>query len=349
MSISAIDLFCGIGGLTHGAIRSGIRVIAGIDIDETCRFAYEKNNNSIFINKNINEVSGEEINAMYPPDDIRVLLGCAPCQPFSNYTNKLKNRTEDEKWGLLYSFSRIIKESMPEIISMENVPQLQSKQIFSDFVKTLEELGYFVSWKSVYCPDYGIPQSRRRLVLLASKFGNIQIIPPTHTPENYVTVRDVIGNLEKIVDGEVSVKDTIHRARKFTEINKKRIKQSKPGGTWMDWDPELLAACHRKDSGKSFKSVYARMEWDKPSPTITTQFYGYGNGRFGHPEQDRALSLREGALLQTFPIDYDFADPNRVISFDVLGRHIGNAVPVKLGEVIGISIQKHLEEINRGQ
>ena len=125
----------------------------------------------------------------------------------------------------------------------------------------------------------------------------------------------------------------------------KRIKQSKPGGTWRDWDEELLLEAYKKDSGKSYGSVYGRLEWDKPSSTITTQFPGIGNGRFGHPEQDRALSLREGALLQTFPKDYQFSNPalGNNYSLNQVALQIGNAVPPKLGEVIGESIQNHLK------
>ncbi|GAJ03489.1 unnamed protein product, partial [marine sediment metagenome] len=143
--------------------------------------------------------------------------------------------------------------------------------------------------------------------------------------------------------GEVSTKDALHRASRLGDINLKRIKQSKPGGTWKDWDEDLRSPCHKKDSGKSYCGVYARMSWDTLAPTMTTQFYNYGTGRFGHPEQDRALSLREGALLQTFPPDYDFIDPELTFSKKRLGTHIGNAVPVRLGVIIGRSILNHLE------
>ena len=137
----------------------------------------------------------------------------------------------------------------------------------------------------------------------------------------------------------------LHKASKLSPINLKRIRQSKPGGSWKDWDKDLLLECHQKDSGKSYVSVYGRMEWDKPSPTMTTQCNGIGNGRFGHPEQDRAISLREAALLQTFPKSYKFFDENNPLTTRQLSTHIGNAVPVKLGKVIGKSIKKHIESI----
>ena len=348
LSAVAVDLFCGAGGMTHGFIKAGIPVIAGIDTDETCKYAYEKNNNTKFINKDIRSITGTELARLYPENGIRILAGCAPCQPFSTHTQKNSKRNEDEKWGLLHSFSRLIKEIEPDIVSMENVPQIEKQEIFSDFIRNLKELDYHISWQFVYCPDYGIPQTRTRLVLLASKLGNIQLISKTHTPSRYRTVEKIIRNLAPIKDGETSIKDPLHKASKLTVINKKRIHQSKPGGTWRDWDKELLAPCHQKPSGKSYVSVYSRMEWDKPAPTITTQFYNFGTGRFGHPEQHRALSLREGALLQTFPRYYKFIDPKPPFSIKCIGKHIGNAVPVRLGKIIGKSIMKHLEEYNDG-
>ena len=179
-------------------------------------------------------------------------------------------------------------------------------------------------------------------MLLASKLGEIDIVSPTHSKQEYRTVEDIIGDLEPIAAGEIAAKDPLHRSSKLNEVNMKRIRQSKPGGTWRDWDEELLAPCHKKKTGKSYSGVYARMVADDVGPTITTQFYNYGTGRFGHPEQDRALSLREGALLQTFPSDYEFIDPELPFSMKRLGTHIGNAVPVDLGVVIGRSIISHL-------
>ena len=163
--------------------------------------------------------------------------------------------------------------------------------------------------------------------------------------EHYPTVRQAIGNLSALKDGEQDANDLLHRACRLSPTNLKRIRQSTPGGTWRDWDEELQLECHNKESGKTYPSVYGRMSWDEPSPTITTQFYGYGNGRFGHPEQDRALSLREGAILQSFPPDYVFIDNDHPSNRREIGIHIGNAVPVELGRAIGISIQQHLQEV----
>ena len=137
----------------------------------------------------------------------------------------------------------------------------------------------------------------------------------------------------------------MHRTRKLSDLNLERIKSSKQGGTWRDWDESLLPNCYKKSSGASYGSVYGRLEWDKPSSTITTQFPGYGNGRFGHPEQDRAISLREGAILQSFPDDYQFWEEGKTLSSQKIAVQIGNAVPPKLGEVIGRSIKEHIRSL----
>ncbi|MFA7485427.1 MAG: DNA cytosine methyltransferase, partial [Phycisphaerae bacterium] len=239
----------------------------------------------------------------------------------------------------------LISGIRPEIVSMENVSELTKQDVFRRFVKRLKKDGYFVFWKKVYCPDYGIPQKRSRLVLLASVYGEIELIEKTHNPSRYRTVREVIGKIDKIRAGDASEKDKMHRTSALSPINLKRIEQSKPGGTWLDWEEKLRCPCHRKVTGETYSAVYGRMEWDKPGPTITTQFFSYGTGRFGHPKQNRALSLREGALLQTFPKKYKFIKPNETYSLRELGTHIGNAVPVRLGVIIGKSILKHIKAI----
>ncbi|EAD5764075.1 TPA: DNA cytosine methyltransferase [Listeria innocua] len=348
MKLRAVDLFCGIGGLTRGVTNEGIDVIAGIDIESSCEYAYEQNNSAYFINKDIKEVTGKEIEKLFPKDtDIKILMGCAPCQPFSSYSRRYKNNEKTiQKMDLLDYFGQLVIDVKPEIVSMENVPQLRNEHVFKTFINTLEEQGYNVFWEIVYAPEYGVPQNRKRLVLLASKLGSIELVESMYDVSCYPTVRDSISTLTKIKSGETDKKDIMHKSVKLNTKNLKRIKQSKPGGTWKDWDEDLLLTCHKKETGKSYSSVYGRMEWDKPAPTITTKFFGYGNGRFGHPEQDRAISYREGAILQTFPLDYRFInEQSGSISYSQLGIQIGNAVPVKLGEAIGKSIKKHIEGI----
>ncbi|MCI0490654.1 MAG: DNA (cytosine-5-)-methyltransferase [Blastocatellia bacterium] len=338
---SVIDLFCGIGGLTHGFVKEGFNVVAGIDDDETCRYAYQKNNRAVFIKKDIEQVTSDEIIRLYPEGHLKILVGCAPCQPFSRYTLR---KGEDEKWKLLRSFASLIKDVQAEIVSMENVPELESHQVYDEFKAVLEEEQYFVSSYMVYCPDYGVPQTRKRLVLFASKYNAITIIKPTHPPEKYRTVRDVIGHLEPIEAGQVSARDSLHRARKLSDLNLKRIKSTPPGGSWRDWDEDLVLDCHKAETGWTYPSVYGRMKWDEPAPTMTTHCGGLGNGRFGHPEQHRAISMREAALFQTFPKSYEFIELGVGVANKTLSRQIGNAVPVRLGVIIARSIKRHLEK-----
>lgn len=342
-SIKVVDLFCGIGGLTHGFILEGLSVVAGYDLDKSCKYAYEFNNKVEFVHKDVNSITKEELLHHFKDAKVKILAGCAPCQPFSTYSYK---STRKEKWGLINQFAELIEQTQPDIISMENVPRLvnfSKEPIFENFINTLKKNNYFFSYKIVHCPDYGIPQFRKRLVLLASKKGAIELIPPTHSKKNYITVRDVIGNLEPINHGEASVNDPIHKASKLSALNLKRIRQSKQGGTWRDWSSELQLKCHKKSSGKSYVSVYGRMSWDKPAPTMTTQCIGLGNGRFGHPEQDRAISLREAAMLQTFPKTYKFVENTNSFKVKNLSTHIGNSVPVKLAQVIAKSILLHIK------
>ena len=346
MPYSVVDLFCGVGGLTKGLELADLNVVAGIDIDDTCRFAYEQNNNARFVQGDITDVDTQTIAELFPEGNMRILVGCAPCQPFSKYTQRYrKDGHKDDKWKLLYSFSNIVNELRPTVVSMENVPELEKESVFNDFVGDLENLGYHCSWSVVYCPDYGVPQKRKRLVLLASLLGEITLIPALYNVENYRTVRNAIGQLAALGNGEQNPNDSIHCSTKMSSINIERIQQSIPGGTWEDWEQRLKLPCHRKKTGKSYRAVYGRMEWDEPSPTITTQFYGYGNGRFGHPEQDRAISYREGALLQSFPPDYIFVNEGELFNRRQLGIHIGNAVPVELGRAIGLSITQHLQKM----
>ncbi len=337
--ITCVDLFCGLGGLTHGLARGGIQVAAGIDVDPKCRFPYESNNEARFIQQDIRELSGTELTELYGDNPrCKLLAGCAPCQPFSTYSRKNRHLRKDSKWDLVADFGRLVSEVKPELVTMENVPQLLDHQVFNEFIEALE--GYSVWWDVVECAQYGVPQTRKRLVLLASRIGPIALAPPEDTAK--ITVRKAIAHLPPLAAGGTDPEDSLHAACSLSPLNLQRIRASTPGGTWREWDDFLKAGCHRKKSGETYPSVYGRMEWDSPAPTITTQCFGYGNGRFGHPEQDRAISLREAAVLQTFPDTYRFVPKGERVRFCVLGRLIGNAVPVQIGEVVAKSLLSHV-------
>ncbi|PWQ93495.1 DNA cytosine methyltransferase [Leucothrix arctica] len=342
-SVVAVDLFCGVGGLTHGLEKAGLKVIAGIDIDPKCEYAFEANNDSRFILKSVDKVNKAELQSLYAGAEVKVLAGCAPCQPFSTYSQGTRG-AQDDKWKLLFEFQRLISESQPDIVTMENVPLLVKNEVFTDFVQALKKQNYYVHYSVVECVKYGLPQTRKRLVLLASKLGELKLSQPTHKEDNFNTVKDAIKSQPQLQSGKTSKNDLLHKSSLLSDLNMERIKYSKPGGSWRDWPVHLVSECHKKHSGRTYVSVYGRMEWNKPSPTITTQFFGFGNGRFGHPTQDRALSLREGAILQSFPKDYKFCPPGVTPEIKTIGRLIGNAVPVRLGEVIGESIMEHISE-----
>ncbi|MFT3846216.1 MAG: DNA (cytosine-5-)-methyltransferase [Lacibacter sp.] len=350
-NFSVVDLFCGVGGLTHGFVKEQFKVDAGIDFDISCKYAFEKNNKAVFFHRDIINLTSQDLSKIFSKGKRKILVGCAPCQPFSIYNSRNSNNKQikkrDSKWRLLYSFADLIEGVEPDIISMENVPLLvkfDKGKVFNDFVRRLKKKNYHVSWSIVNAQDYGVPQRRKRLVLLASKLGEINLIGKTISDNKYITVRDAIAHLPVVEDGISHPTDLLHRARKLTEINKKRIKATKEGGFWRDWDKSLWLECHKKETGKSFRSVYGRMKWDDVAPTMTTYCTGLGNGRFGHPEQDRAISLREAALIQSFPQNYDFIDPHKPMSSPNIARQIGNAVPVELGVAIAKSIKEHIEE-----
>lgn len=339
--IVAVDLFCGVGGLTHGLQLGGVRVALGVDIDDRCRFPLESNNDTRFLKADVSKLKSAVVKEALRDGKFSLLAGCAPCQPFSTYSRGARAGSRADDWRLVEEFSRLVLETKPDLVTMENVPPLARQDVFKVLLRALD--GYHVSYDVLQCADLGVPQTRKRLVLLASKFGPIELPEPRCERP---TVRDVIGDLPKIDAGKADAKDGLHLASRLSQLNLRRIRASRPGGTWRDWSADLRADCHVRDSGGTYPSVYGRMEWDAPSPTITTQCFGYGNGRFGHPEQDRAISLREAAMLQTFPKNYRFVPEGEKISFATLGRFIGNAVPVKLGQVIAQQLISHVKAVS---
>ncbi len=337
--VHGIDLFCGAGGLSLGLRRAGVSIVAGIDSDPICEYPFAANNATKFIRADVRDISGLDLSTLYPSGSVRLLAGCAPCRPFSPF-RRGKDNSKDEEWGLLTEFSRLAKELEPELLTMENVPGAASKPVFHNFVVDLRTRGYSVAYESLYCPLFGVPQHRRRLVLIASRIGQPAIPVGRLSQENFRTVRDTIAMLPRLAAGESDPKDQLHRARSVNPRNLERLRSSQPGGTWHDWPEELRADCHRKKTGSSYQSVYARMIWDEPSPTITTQAYNFGTGRFGHPEQDRAITPREAALLQTFPRRFRFVRPREEVFLSHVGRLIGNAVPPRLAFFIGKEIMR---------
>ena len=340
---SVVDLFCGAGGLSYGLQQEGFLIAAGVDLDADCRYPYETNIQAPFLCRDIAALDGPTVAALFPLGTLKILVGCAPCQPFSPY-NRKRNSSQ---WRLLSHFLALIQNIRPEIVSMENVPRLctfKQGRLFRYFVTALTQAGYAVVWNRLFGPDYGLPQTRTRLVLIASRLGSTALPLSTHAPDRYRTVADAIGTLPWLRAGAVDPQDRLHRARNLSPLNMQRMQASRPGGTWRDWPDRLVVPCHQRHAGRTFHAVYGRLEWHKPAPTLTTQFSQFGSGRFGHPVQDRALSLREGTLLQGFPPRYAFVPPDRPVRFTALGRLIGNAVPVTLSLALARALKFHLQE-----
>lgn len=338
--ISGIDLFCGVGGLSAGLQKAGILITAGIDIDPACAYPFETNIESPFIERDIATITAEDLSNLWIDGSLRLLAGCAPCQPFSPY-RRGADTTSDAKWPLLDEFGRLVEECAPDLVTMENVPRIGRSTVFTKFVALLRRRGYYVDFRSCYGPRFGLPQHRRRLVLIGSRLGDIRVPQGDLDEDSFPTVRSAIAKLPPIVSGEAHSDDSLHTSRSLSEINLKRIRASSPGGTWEEWPEDLRAPCHRRATGSTFRNVYARMSWDEPAPTITTLATNFGAGRFGHPEQDRPISLREAAILQGFDADYAFVKPTERAPLQPITRLIGNAVPPPLGYAIGNTLLEH--------
>jgi len=341
--VSAVDLFCGAGGLTHGLLQAGIKVEAGIDIDAQAEHAFIVNNPGVaFLKWDLGRKNFPSIRKLFSEGKYRLLAGCAPCQPFSKLTRAIEKH---QYWDLLDNFGRFVEGIRPELVTMENVPELADRghEVFDRFVRRLKRIGYCVDWDIVKCEQYGVPQARRRLVLLASLLGEITVPEGNYRhPSQWKTVRQTIGDLPPLEAGETDPRDPLHAASQLSPLNLRRIRAtSHDGGTRHDWPDELVLDCHRKKSGERYHSIYGRMWWDKPAPTMTTLCTGIGNGRFGHPEQDRSITLREAALFQSFPRSYEFWPTDQKINRKAIGRMIGNAVPPKLAKALGQAIMKH--------
>ena len=341
-NLKAIDFFCGSGGMTFGLERAGIDVLAGIDIDQECQKTYETNNpKSFFVNDDVQtmdiKVLEKTLNIEKNDDNV-VFIACSPCQYWSQINTK-RDKSHTTK-NLLIDFQKFVSFYNPGYIIIENVPGLKSsgESILPDFMKFLKKNKYNFDHRIINAIHYGVPQQRKRFLLIASRV-NLDITLPEKSEAEHPIVKDYLGpqnGFPKVSAGHKDETDFQHSVAGLSELNLKRIQQtSLNGGTRSDWkdDPNLQVPAYvGKDN--DFRDVYARMSWDKPAPTLTTRFLSFSNGRFGHPEEDRGISIREGATLQTFPKSYKFYGKNR----ESIARQIGNAVPPELARRIGKAI-----------
>lgn len=276
--VSAVDLFCGAGGLTLGLERAGIDVAAAVDSNPDVRYPIEGNTGAEFVQADISILAGnpDAVKRLFPPDaDVKVLAGGPPCQP---HTRLNKNSPEDhEKWELVRDFITLAERTKPDVVLMENVPGIERNGMFEELQHRLQDAGFHVTWKILDGPEYGVPQSRSRMFTFGSKRFPIDPPEPTHQ-HSPVTVRDAISHLPPIEAGETHDDHRLHRSAGLGEANLNRIQASVPGGTWHDWPDELKLKSQKEGSATS-GSVYGRMRWDDVAPTITTQFYNYGTDR----------------------------------------------------------------------
>ena len=331
--ISCIDLFCGAGGLTRGLLDAGIRVVRGVDTDGGAKETYERNNRgSVFMHANLRGVSADEIMAGVDRSRSDFLLaGCAPCQPFSKHSMGSNN---DGRRSLVRCMARLVKETLPEYVLMENVPEFENESNVhrTYFIRVLKRNGYAVDDGVVNAVEYGVPQTRRRYLILASRKGKIKIPAGRYSNGNSRTVRDAIYDFPKLEAGENHASLPNHTAPTLSSKNLERMKLTPPdGGSRRNIPRRLWINSHKKHKGHT--DTYGRMRWDKPAPTLTCRCTSISNGRFGHPTQHRAISVREAAALQTFPDDYIFYSHKTRNTV-----HIGNAVPVRMAMEIGKAI-----------
>jgi len=334
---NSVDLFAGCGGLTEGMSDAGFHTKVAVELELDAARAYKLNHpDAVVIQKDIRKISIEEIKNELNGEPLHLLAGCPPCQGFSSVRrlNK-KESVQDDRNDLVLEYFRMVKALRPLTIMMENVPGLKDYSLFQDIVKELNVLGYAPKVKVVNVKDFGVPQSRRRLVMVGSLLGDIEIAKGS---SEKVTVRDTIFNMET----PEQTSDPMHKiVAKHTLKVMERIKLTpKNGGSWKDLPKKYVLECH-KNENVGFNDVYGRLRWDDHSTTITGGCLNPSKGRFLHPEQDRALTPREAALLQSFPPDYQFPTD---MPKQALALLIGNALPPKFSFAQSQNIASHLDE-----
>ena len=327
--VSVVDFFSGCGGTSRGLKDAGMNIAAAIDNDKIATDSFSRNfPEAQIFSQDIRELSIDDLSETLP-DDSLLFAGCAPCQPFSRQNRGRTN--SDPRRDLLGYFQHFVEQFLPDYVLVENVPgiqRLEGSHSFKNFVRSLKRRSYDVDIAIVSALDFGVAQTRRRLVLVASRRGPVTLAKSAHGASKVTTVRDIIEDLPELSAGAIDPNDLDHAAMRLSPINLRRIRLTPEGGGRESWTDDLVLDCHRGHNGHT--DVYGRLAWDRPATAMTTRCISYSNGRFGHPSQDRALSLREAALLQSFPRDFTFSG-----SLTERARQVGNAVPPLMAEIIG--------------
>jgi DNA (cytosine-5)-methyltransferase 1 len=347
--LAVLDFFCGAGGFTCGSLLAGAKVVGGIDCDDRARKTYQKNNRNgdgpvHFLRARLEDLAPETLAGLLEPYGEHPILfvGCPPCQPFTNLRTT-KERSASSRDALRRFVDHVVALA-PDFVIVENVPGIQAKKygnLWDESVERLRKAGYRLRSEIVNAARFGVPQKRLRTLLVASRNTEPPWPEATHEPNAYRTVREAFSDTDLLCGsslchlepGKQCEHDPQHKASVLSELNLRRIRAiRRPGGSRTEWPHELELACYRGHEGHT--DVYGRMDWDRPAPTLTTRFVSLSNGRFGHPEEDRAITPREGALLQSFPPEYQFLDASR----DMNVIHIGNAVPPRLARAFVAAI-----------
>jgi DNA (cytosine-5)-methyltransferase 1 len=349
--LTAAELFAGGGGLAQGLYDAGAHPVAAVELDDYAADIFALNHPQVqLFRKDVRDVTGDQLRKTSPTGQVDILAACPPCQGFSTLTTKY--RRSDPRNFLVAEVARITRELQPAALMLENVPGLarRGKSILDALIAELEDDGYVVNWSVLQVADFGVPQSRRRLVLLAGKGFWIPMPDPSHSQygeeglPRWRTVRDALfvrGEPvrvdEAIQNGGFQTADW-HVVRKLGEANLERLKHAVPGKGRGALPKHLRPVCHQgRDDG--FTNTYGRLAWDQPSSTITAGCLSPSKGRFGHPEQLRTISLREAALLQTFPPGYRFGGDRIDASCSV----VGNALPCRFAEVIARRVMQSID------
>lgn len=333
---SAIDLFAGCGGLTEGLEQAGIQVKFAVELDPKISKVYESNHPNVkMLSQDIRKISNSDFRKM---GQIDIVAGCPPCQGFTQMNRNNKRKLySDERNTLIQDYLRAVSAIKPEFIMMENVPQIVHYDRFNEMLLSLRNMNYFIDLKIINVKDFGVPQSRKRLVLIGSHSHAVDFPLSLHT--KILTVRDAIGELPQPADSQ----DAIHKIHSNHTPYIQHIINLIPrdGGNRKDLPTKYWLECHKK-SNVGYSDVYGRMYWDRPSPTITGGCLSPSKGRFLHPTQNRSISVREAAILQSFPDNYwfDCSYPK-----SLLAQMIGNAIPPKFAKAQGQYIQSLLDVV----
>jgi DNA (cytosine-5)-methyltransferase 1 len=340
--------------------KAGFKIFAAVDIDHSSCETYAANVGVRPIEGDIRNITGEQIlrNLGLNRGQVDVVVGCPPCQGFSSLRRTRKRDSPDYRDDLLMVFAKRIVEIFPKIVVFENVPGImrgRGKAFIRRFVKKLERHGYFPIGKLLNAADFGVPQHRKRLILIFAREEAITeelgpILPSeTHAPTNlakekgllpWVTVYDRIADLPPLESGEENSKFPLHKAPSHEESTLEIIKNvPRNGGSRTSLPARLWLPCHKNMRGKGAESVYGRMDWHKPSPTITSRCIIPACGRFTHPDQNRAITPREAARLQSFDDESNF-----IGTLDSVTCQIGNAMPPLLATAIGRAIYSPKED-----